>query len=141
MGETTGLFGTVRHCEFCGKPLPDNYDKNFCPACLDYKLFHDVKDFIRSKNVNEYEVAEHFQIPLAKVKQWIRDGRIEYKETSNSDIIAGLHCQRCGAPVSFGTLCPKCLKLMNSNGKGYAVHKPVQGSNSDSMHYLDNSEQ
>ena len=41
MGETTGLFGTVRHCEFCGKPLPDNYDKNFCPACLDYKLFHD----------------------------------------------------------------------------------------------------
>ena len=28
--------------------------------------------------------------------------------------LVSIRCARCGAPVTFGTLCSKCLKLMNS---------------------------
>jgi predicted amidophosphoribosyltransferase len=47
-----------------------------------------------------------------------------------------MHCQRCGAPVTFGTLCPQCLKLLNGNVKGYQVQQ--RSSTSERMRFLDN---
>ena len=84
--------------------------------------------------MNEYEVAEHFGIPIKQVKAWIREGRIEYR-TSESGSSISMHCQRCGAPVSFGTLCPKCLKLLNGS-KGVSMQKLNSGDSK--MRYLDN---
>lgn len=74
-----------------------------------------VKDYIRSNVVNEYMVADHFQISIKKVRNWIKEGRIEYVEKDTQ--IVGTKCQRCGKPVSFGTLCPDCMRLMNYNNK------------------------
>ena len=128
------LFGNYKECEYCKRPLPIHYEKTLCPNCLDAQLFHEVKEFIRSNTVNEYEVAEHFGIPIKQVKAWIREGRIEYR-TSESDSSISMHCQRCGAPVSFGTLCPKCLKLLNGN-KGVSMQKLNSGDSK--MRYLDN---
>ena len=68
-----------------------------------------------------------------EVKEWIREGRIEYHEVNTASTISGMHCQRCGAPVSFGTLCPNCLKLMNTQGRSVA---PAISPDSR-MHYLD----
>lgn len=126
------IFNKYKYCEFCGRPLPKHYEGNLCPNCQEAQLFRNVKEYIRSNVVNEYEVAEHFQIPLRQVKEWIRDGRIEYRKEESSSTIAGMHCQRCGAPVTFGSLCPKCLKLLNS-GSGTAA--PVSGNLK--MRYLD----
>ena len=109
MATEEGLFGKYKQCEFCGRPLPKNYEDTLCPHCKDNKLFRDVKEFIRSNQVNEYEVASHFGIPLKQVKSWIREGRIEYNTATATDTISGMHCQHCGAPVTFGSLCPKCL--------------------------------
>lgn len=95
--------------------------------------FRNVRDYIRANTVNEYEVAEHFHIPLRQIKEWIREGRIEYHEVDTASTISGMHCQRCGAPVSFGTLCPNCLKLMNTQGRSVA---PAISPDSR-MHYLD----
>lgn len=92
-----------------------------------------MRDYIRANTVNEYEVAEHFHIPLRQIKEWIREGRIEYREVDTASTISGMHCQRCGAPVSFGTLCPNCLKLMNTQGRSVA---PAISPDSR-MHYLD----
>ena len=128
------LFGNYKECEYCKRTLPIHYEKTLCPNCLDAQLFHEVKDFIRSNNVNEYEVAEHFGIPIKQVKAWIREGRIEYR-TSESGSSISMHCQRCGAPVSFGTLCPKCLKLLNGN-KGVSMQKLNSGDSK--LRYLDN---
>ena len=128
------LFGNYKECEYCKRPLPIHYEKTLCPNCLDAQLFHEVKEFIRSNNVNEYEVAEHFGIPIKQVKAWIREGRIEYR-TSESGSSISMHCQRCGAPVSFGTLCHKCLKLLNGN-KGVSMQKLNSGDSK--MRYLDN---
>lgn len=137
MATEEGLFGKYKQCEFCGRPLPNDYEDVLCPRCKDNKLFHDVKEFIRANQVNEYEVADHFAIPLKQVKAWIREGRIEYNTTSESRTISGMHCQHCGAPVTFGSLCPKCLKLLNG-GRGTAAANNTANSK---MHYLDNEDQ
>lgn len=130
------LFGSFKICEFCGRRLPRDYSEAFCPTCLDYKLLNDVKDFIRENDVNEYQVAERFQIPLKQVKEWIREGRIEYRKNNPTGTIAGMHCQRCGSPVTFGSLCPKCLKLLNTNTKGYESAKLNTGTD-NKMRFLD----
>lgn len=124
---------SYNECEVCKRILPRHYDKTICPHCEENQLFNKVKDFIRSNDVNEYEVANHFNIPIRQVKAWIREGRIEYKDSSTSNIMA--HCQRCGASISFGSLCPKCLKLLNGN-KGYNI-SPISSGSSGSMRFLD----
>ena len=106
MAVEEGLFVKYKQCEFCGRPLPKNYEGELCPRCKDNQLFNEVKHFIRSNNVNEYEVAAHFGIPLKQVKEWIRDGRIEYRTKNAASNVSALHCQQCGAPITFGTLCP-----------------------------------
>ncbi len=133
MAEGEGLFGKYKQCEYCSRPLPKNYDGNLCPKCLDTQLFREVKEFIRANDVNEYMVAEHFGIPLKQVKNWIKEGRIEYRTDDPANNISTMHCQRCGAPVAFGSLCPKCLKLLNG-GKGYSQQ---QADTDNRMRYLD----
>ena len=135
MPKAKDLFpSNYKECCVCHKPLPRAYDADMCPACEEQTLFARVRDYIRSNNVNEYQVADHFGIPVRHVKEWIREGRIEYKEAGDTTI-AGVRCQRCGAPVTFGTLCSKCLKLMNGS-HGYGVNR---GSATDhKMRYVDN---
>lgn len=110
-----GLFENYKYCEYCGKPLSLSFEGTVCPACQDQQLFHEVKEFIRnSDDVTEYDVAKHFNIPIQRVKHWIREGRIEYKDNSLNAIT--MHCTECGAPISFGRLCAKCLKKHSISG-------------------------
>ncbi len=115
------------HCTYCNKPLPKTAKYTCCPQCEETILFHSVREYIRDNDVNEFQVAEHFDIPLRKVKDWIREGRIEYKTSADGkNCITSIRCSRCGAPASFGTLCKDCLKLLNKNVHGYGssiVHK------------------
>ena len=127
------LTENFKECEFCKRPLPNRYAYALCPECLDTQLFRDVKDYIRSHTVNEYEVAEHFHIPLKQVKAWIRDGRIEYRTDPTTGQFVQMHCQNCGTPVAFGSLCPKCMKQMNN--KGYSNQKLTDAESR--MRFLD----
>ena len=67
-----------KNCLRCGKELPLRYEKDYCKNCEEAILFDEVRDYIRDNNVTESEVAEYFGIPKQKVKEWIRDGRVEY---------------------------------------------------------------
>lgn len=127
------LFAKLKQCKICGRRLPESYENDVCPSCSSAELLREVKDFIRENVVNEYQVAEHFGIPVKMVKNWIREGRIEYR-TKDDTTISGMHCQRCGATVTFGTLCPACLKLLNSN-KGYGTTTSTGEANR--MRFLD----
>lgn len=110
------LFSNYKYCEYCGNPLSLDYQGVVCPSCSEQQLFREVKDYIRDNDVTEYDVAKHFNIPLHRVKQWIREGRIEYKANPDSGKVISTHCKECGAPISFGTLCSKCLKKQNISG-------------------------
>lgn len=125
-------------CEYCGTPLSKNSEDTVCEVCRDRLLFQEVRDFIRENDVNEFQVANQFNIPLRTVKNWIKEGRIEYKEMPNGEraIISRIGCERCGAPITFGVLCPKCLRLLNKNVHGYT---PQAKNDDDRMFFLNDS--
>lgn len=135
MRENVGLFDSVKFCQYCGKPLPDTYKQDLCPICYENQLFQQVKEYIRENDVNEFDVASHFHIPLSRVKSWIREGRIEYKENTIQPALRNLHCQKCGAPISFGSLCSNCLKKQNRHGTSYV--SPKKSGTSEHMRFLD----
>ena len=99
-------------------------------------FFDKVREFVRNNDVNEYQVAEYFDIPVRMVKQWIKEGRIEYKEKDKAGIMSN-YCSRCGQPVSFGTLCPQCLRLLNGEkARMIGFSKPEEGEEGE-MRFLD----
>ncbi|MBO5373070.1 MAG: hypothetical protein J6A75_10205 [Lachnospiraceae bacterium] len=102
-------------CEGCRRVLPRNFTENLCHVCKERELFSEVKEFIRANDVTEFELADYFNIPHQKVRQWIREGRIEYKELRTPKIESML-CQRCGEPIRFGNLCSKCQRQANTTG-------------------------
>lgn len=111
ISQSTGQYEETPRCRQCGRILPDVYeDGDLCPACQETNLFAEVKDFIRANDVKEMDVAEHFDIPVSKVRKWIREGRIQYKGEAG-EAISGVHCQLCGKPIDFGTLCPDCHRM------------------------------
>ena len=97
-------------CSQCGRYLSDTYTEELCPACIEMNLFSAVKDYIRENDVRESDVAEHFDIPIGKVRGWIREGRIQYRG-ENGKTLSGVHCQICGKSIEFGTLCAECHKV------------------------------
>ena len=115
--EEKTLFHNARYCKDCGTILLDSYTRDLCSNCEAQRIFDEVRDYIRSQDVNEYDVAKHFDIPVGMVQQWIKEGRIQYKERGEKTIMNAF-CQRCGAKVTFGTLCQKCLKEMNDQLRG-----------------------
>ena len=66
------------YCEYCKQPMPRSSKSIYCMRCQDTHLFREVREYIRENNVNEFEVAEHFGIPLSLVKRWLKELRIEY---------------------------------------------------------------
>lgn len=111
------LFDEYKYCEICNVPMPLTYENSVCPGCVEEKLFRDVKEYIRSNDVTEYDVAYEFHIPIRKVKKWIQEGRIEYKEDITQKNIMDVHCKICGKPISFGTICSSCLKQSASSNQ------------------------
>lgn len=108
--EQANLFENYKYCEVCGRPMALSYEKSVCPQCEEEDLFRRVRDYIRANDVTEYDVAYDFHIPIRKVKKWIQEGRIEYKEGTPVKGIMDVHCKICGKPVTFGTICPECMK-------------------------------
>ncbi len=88
------------------------------------ELFDAVRNYIRENDVNEFGVAAHFGIPISRVKAWIREGRIEYKELDGSVFAEDKHCSLCGRPIEFGNICSKCKREQSGKGHGYAVTNP-----------------
>ena len=73
-----------KYCEFCMVPIPRSQEIPYCPACQEKIIFHHVKEYIRENDVNEFQVADHFNIPLRMVKNWIKEGRIEGRSAGGS---------------------------------------------------------
>ena len=132
--ERASLFDNCKYCSVCKRILPVNYEKDICPMCEENALFHKVKEYIRSRDVTEYQVAEKFNIPHRQVKKWIAEGRIEYKETPEPKLV-GLHCINCGKAITFGNLCQKCYKEKYNTKMGYAPLKTVRDKSK--MRYLE----
>lgn len=130
--EQATLFDNIKFCTVCHRSLPESYEEDMCPLCQENQLFSEVKEYIRSREVTEYQVAEHFNIPQLLVKKWIAEGRVEYKEQEQR--IVNLHCSECGEPITFGTLCQKCYRAKYRTAGGYLT---LQVGEKSKMRFLE----
>lgn len=113
-------------CKGCGRRLPENHEGDYCPACQDRQLFAEVRDYIRENDVRAWQVAEHFGIPLERVKRWIQDGRIQYKDDQTPrDVLMESYCEVCGKRIDFGTVCPACMKEIRSRQRHGSLGTPA----------------
>lgn len=112
-------FGNYKKCIMCGRLLAVEYEKDYCEGCEERKLFKDMREYIRLHDVTEYKLAEIFKVPHSKVHGMIESGDIEYtgKRIALMDL-----CARCGAPISFGTLCRSCMRLLNRKKEGSVMY-------------------
>ena len=86
--------GAYKYCKNCGRVLSPTSEAELCPTCEENQLFDKVRDYIRKNDVTEMQVAEHFGIPQKKVKAWIKEGRIEYKEDGDKRALVSIRCAR-----------------------------------------------
>lgn len=139
MVKEASLFDNYRYCKICKRLLPADYGFEMCPSCIESELFREVKMYIRENDVTEHDVAEHFDLPLRRVKQWIRDGRIEYKQEDTTKVLAR-HCARCGEIVAFGELCPTCKHILTKQEKKIGFFKEDANKEEGKMRYMDKME-
>jgi hypothetical protein len=98
-------------CQICGKRLPGSYEGDECSECRERKLFFEVRDFIWNNEVSEVQLAQAFDIPQRKIRQWINEGKIQLGGGNCGQSVYG-HCARCGEPLDYGNYCPTCLRLI-----------------------------
>ncbi len=125
-------FSGIRECKQCRRPLNEYYKEDLCPSCIEINLFAEVKDYIRLNDVREMDVARHFNIPISKVRSWIKQGRIEYR-SADGRTISGARCHICGKLIDFGTVCPECHKLQHL----HVIAKQRLDRQQEEMRFLD----
>lgn len=130
----------VRSCKNCGKLFNYLQGPAICPTCkkkMEMK-FIEVREYIRE---NEYatipEIAEHNDVSVKQIKQWIREERLIFREGSP----VGIECENCGRMIRTGRFCEGCKSdMVNTLNKLKApspmpVHKQ---KDKDRMRFLDN---
>lgn len=134
----------LKFCRICHVSLPTNSTVDICPVCKEQELFIDVKDYIREQDVTEREVAEHFHISLNKVRGWIKEGRITYKEAPGikTEAVGSVKkCRECGMQLpssSKDNICQTCLGILsaskNSRNTGIMIENPNENSSGRYFH-------
>ncbi len=132
----------VRNCRNCGKLFNYLGGTPICPSCqqaLEEK-FEQVKEYVYDNpNANIQKVADDNDVSVPQIKQWIREERLEFSESS----AVGLACEKCGAMIRTGRFCPRCRELMTNRLGEMYKEKPqkinkVPTDSKSKMRFLDN---
>lgn len=112
----------VRNCKGCGKLFNYLSGPPLCPNCvraLDSK-FEEVKEYVYDHpGAGMQEVSEEMNVPLAQIKQWIREERLSFSE----DSMIGLECESCGTMIRTGRFCKECKDKL---AKGFTNLYPTE---------------
>lgn len=85
--------------------------KQLCPECdkKDQEEFAKVRAYLReSPTAQISDVSEATGVPVKRIQEYLREGRLVLAER-----VDWLRCERCGAPIATGWLCPKCAAEIN----------------------------
>lgn len=94
-----------RKCKTCGRIFQSSVGTE-CPDCIEDReqKFNLVKEYLYEKpGASLEEIAEVTGVDSKLVIRFLREGRLEM-----SGAAAILVCEKCGAPVTSGTMCDKC---------------------------------
>lgn len=134
----------VRNCKSCGRLFNYIGGTAICPSCqkmLEDK-FTQVKEYIYDNpNANIQKVSEDNEISIPQIKQWIREERLEFSESS----AVGLECENCGSMIRTGRFCQHCKETMANRLGGMYKEKEKQekpnkasADSKSKMRFLDN---
>ena len=103
--------GDLRNCRRCDK-LFVYTGIPLCRQCIDEdeEIFERVKEYIESHpKCTTIEVAEALDVPMEKILQFLREGKLELSK-ENTNILLG--CERCGRPIPTGRYCSECASFI-----------------------------
>lgn len=140
------LFGrdmsTPISCEKCGSAEIEfkGLGEYECKDC-GFKMYDDfgkIRAYLENhRGANQSEVSLATGVSVNKIRQFLREGRIEIAPTSSVFI----HCESCGAPINSGRFCESCIAMRaraESSVDGRKTMKNVSGvgmgSKGDSGH-------
>ncbi|MEW6546889.1 MAG: MerR family transcriptional regulator [Bacillota bacterium] len=98
----------IRNCPRCGRVFVFG-GREICPSCVaeEEEQFERVRRFLReSPGATLEEVAEATGAPVELILSFLRQGRL----IATEGLKGVLACQRCGAPIDEGYLCPECSR-------------------------------
>lgn len=118
--------GDLRNCRRCGK-LFVYTGSPLCNQCReqDDEVFVRIKEYIEENpRCTTIEVAEALDIPIEKILQFLREGKLELSK-ENVNMLLG--CESCGKPIATGQYCNECAASMEQQfNKGFK--RPAAGS-------------
>ncbi|MCH5332394.1 MAG: flagellar protein [Agathobacter sp.] len=112
----------VRNCKSCGRLFNSLGNQRLCQACIQAleDKFQDVKRYLDDhKNASMDEVSRENDVPVKQIKQWIREERLSFSDSS----MEGIDCEKCGKMIRTGRFCEACKKSM-TNDLMSAIDRP-----------------
>ena len=129
-----------KKCTSCGR-IFDGFGLE-CPECVqeNERQFNLVKDYIwENPRASMTELSEETGVPAKLITRFLREGRLEL---DNADGL--IVCERCGAPITSGTLCRNCKdklahamdRVLPNAGKPAPKEDkmPIGSTKSDKLH-------
>lgn len=107
----------IMNCRTCGKMFNHASGPPICTKCkndLEDK-FVEVKAYIYDhKGVGIHEVSEEMEVSVAQIKQWVREERLAFSDSSD----IGIDCESCGRTIKTGRFCKSCKDGLTNEFKG-----------------------
>lgn len=94
-----------KRCKTCGR-IFQSIHGNECPECIDERerKFQLVKDYLyEHPGAFMEEIVEETKVDPKLVLRFLKEGRLEMLNSAGL-----LTCEKCGAPITSGTMCQKC---------------------------------
>jgi len=103
----------LKNCKQCGKLFLYNGSQSVCPECFakDEQEFETVKNYLWDHpKASLPQVVEGTGVKEEKILKYLREGRISLADGTE----IGLECEFCGAKISYGKICAKCAKALET---------------------------
>ena len=109
----------MKNCPSCGRLyVPLTAAQKLCPDCMDKlrEKEHEVVEYVRDHpKVKIAELIEATGASENMIKRMIREGRF-----IQTGVQMTYPCEKCGAPITQGKLCPKCAAALKKDLAGAA---------------------
>jgi flagellar operon protein (TIGR03826 family) len=124
----------LKNCIRCGKLFV--YTGNaLCGQCIeqDERTYKQVKEYLeQNSRSTTVEVAAALGLPVDRILQYLREGKLELS-SENANII--LACERCGRSITKGRFCSDCALLLKKEfSKGNQGYRAGAGKGKERMY-------
>ena len=107
------------NCPKCGRIYVRNL-RGMCDACRkeDDQLFDKVYQFVKkrqNRTATMMQIVEATGVPEETIMRFVKEGRLKPAQFPN----LGYPCERCGAVIQSGKLCPNCAGNLELDLKQY----------------------